>query len=100
MIECGKNKRSACGSAGGSQPAVLKIHFVKPLPAENMTVRISAMLDGRRLTQAETLNGGTVTLEEDGDELLLHLDHLEHYEAVVVSWQGSLGKEKQLNKRQ
>lgn len=75
-------------------------HFVKPLPAENMTVRISAMLDGRRLTQAETLNGGTVTLEEDGDELLLHLDHLEHYEAVVVSWQGSLGKEKQLNKRQ
>lgn len=60
-------------------------HFLKPLPEENITVRISARLDGRRLTRAEALNGGTVILEEDGDELLVHLDCLNHYEAVVLS---------------
>ena len=35
--------------------------------------------------QAHTLNGGTVTVQDDGTALELTLNRLEAYEAIVIS---------------
>lgn len=61
-------------------------HFVKPLPVSDLTIRVDAVLpNGKRVQKAETLRDGTVSLEDTRDGLLVHLDRLEDYEAVVLS---------------
>lgn len=61
-------------------------HFTRPLPVYDVILRIEGTLeDGTQITRAETLRGGTVTMERDGSDLLLYLNQLRDYEAIVVS---------------
>ena len=55
--------------------------YFEPIPMQNVTLRFPG-LAGK---QAHTLNGGTVTVQDDGTALKLTLDRLEAYEAIVIS---------------
>lgn len=69
-----------------NESGCMEKHYMAPLPVYDLSVRIPDRLaDGSRITNCHTLRGGKVSLERDGDDLVLHLNQLCDYEAIVVS---------------
>ena len=68
--------------------------YFDPLPVRDITLQIPREILASLVPEAsdscqgkffaEALNGGTVTKELSGDQLLIRLDRLDHYEAVTV----------------
>ena len=69
-----------------NESGCMEKHYMKPLPVYDLSVRISDRLaDGGKITECHTLRGGEATMERDGDGLILHLNQLKDYEAIVLS---------------
>ncbi len=69
-----------------NESGCMEKHYMKPLPVYGLSVRISDRLaDGSEITKCRALRGGEVTMERDGGELILHLNQLKDYEAIVLS---------------
>lgn len=60
---------------------IFGVSFVKPLPVQNLRVRIPV---GDSVSEVYTLNGGQVTWQRTGDQLILELDRLEEYDAIML----------------
>ena len=79
LVLCKKTDRFLVQLINGS--GVFANSYFRPIPMQNVTLRFPG-LAGK---QAHTLNGGTVTVQDDGTALELTLNRLEAYEAIVIS---------------
>ena len=69
-----------------NESGCMEKHYMEPLPVHDLSVRIPGTLpDGSPVAKCRTLRGGEAAMERDGEEMILHLDQLRDYEAIVVS---------------
>ncbi len=59
--------------------------FFQPVPMADIAIRLPAGFSGYgEMPEAKALNGGTVTLEKNKDDVIVHLDRLDRYEAIIL----------------